>query len=170
MQIVIEGTDFPRLSPETQKELLQYLAAKPQAGAGTAGKPQAARTGASDRGRFHWRRPIDLDHDLTVKLMHGLGDDHRRRLHVFAENGGRASMRSLLEVTGDSDWHVLSYFQSVVTRKLRRLLNDREKIVHLIGWDYDSAVWNEDHTVLVDGVYYVTDPSAAALQGYFHLS
>ena len=38
-----------------------------------------------------WREPIDLDPDLTAKLLRGLAENHRLRLEVFARQGTRVS-------------------------------------------------------------------------------
>jgi hypothetical protein len=99
--------------------------------------------------------------------MHGLADNHRRRLEAFAGKNGRISVKQLLKVTGDRDPKVLSYFQSVVTRKLRRILGDTDKKTFLIGWDYASTRWNKAHTEILDGDYYVTDRTLSALKNYF---
>lgn len=160
MRLVIEGEDFRRLSSETQRDLMKLLTGKNYMEA-----PEPPR-----KSRYRLREPIDLTPELTAKLMHGLADDHRRRLEVFARNEGRVSMQELLKLTNDTDWHVLSYFQSVVTRKLRRLLPESGKNVQLIGWDYDSTQWNADHTQIVDGTYYVTGESARCLRSHFHMT
>jgi hypothetical protein len=55
----------------------------------------------------------------------------------------------------------------VVTRRLRRLMNDTEKKANLIGWDYDSTQWDDAHTEIIDGVYYVSEKSAGALATLF---
>ena len=73
-------------------------------------------------------------------------------------------------MTGDKDPRVLSYFQSVVTRKLRRILGDSEKKTYLIGWDYASTKWNKEHTEILDGEYYVTRKSLSALKSFFRNS
>ena len=99
--------------------------------------------------------------------MHGLADNHRRRLEAFARNNGRITVKQLLKVTGDRDPKVLSYFQSVVTRKLRRILGDSEKKTFLIGWDYASTKWNKAHTEILDGDYYVSNRTLNALKSYF---
>lgn len=110
-----------------------------------------------------WRNPIDLDLDLTTKLLRGLADNHRSRLEVFANHGPRVSMRDLLAVTDDNDLRVLSYFQGSLTRKLRRLLNDRAKQIHLIGWDYATTRWDVEHLNIVDGICYVTEATRSSL-------
>jgi hypothetical protein len=158
MRLVIESDDFRRLSTDTQRDLMRLLSGKSFIEA-----PERVR-----KSRYRWRRPMDLTPELTAKLMHGLTEEHRRRLELFAGKNGRVSMKELLEVTGDHDWHVLSYFQSVLTRKLRRLVPDADRALHLIGWDYDSTVWDQDHTRIVDGVYYVTEESARCLRSHFH--
>lgn len=160
MQIVIEQSDFRRLSPETQREVIQLLSGRalPEA--------QAQRTRPLAQG-VRWRRPVDLTAELTRMLVHGLSDDHRRRLGLFANKDGRVKMSELLAINGDSDMRVLSYFEGVLTRKLRRLIDDSEKKATLLGWDYDSTKWNKDNTTIVDGVYYVTEGTAAALRDYF---
>ena len=158
MRLVIEASDFRRLSAETQKELIRHF----------AGRNFLETKEGRRRSQYEWREPIDLDHDLTVQLMHGLAENHRKRLEAFAKNKGRMSMKQLLKVTGDKDPSVLSYFQSVITRKLRRILGDKEKRTYLIGWDYGSTKWNKAHTEIIDGDYYVTDKTSSALKTYFH--
>lgn len=153
MNIVLDQNDFRRLSPRSQREILEHL----------SGKALAGPEGTKRRERLFWRRPVDLSPDLTVKLVHGLGDIHRKRLEVLARKGGRASVKELLAVSGDTDWHVLSYFQSVLTRRLRRLIDDPEKKAELIKWDFDSTKWDRDRTTIVDGIYYCSKATASAL-------
>jgi len=64
--------------------------------------------------------------------------------------------QDLLAATGDSDLRVLSHFHCAVTRKLRRLLGDRDNKVHLIGWDFASTTWDDAHARIIDGECYVT--------------
>ena len=114
---------------------------------------------AAKRGKTNldlWRTPIDLSPELATRLLHGLAENHRRRLEVFARQGERVSIRDLLAVTGDTDLRVLSYFQGALSRKLRRLLADEEKKVHLIGWDFTATEWDDKRAKIVDGVCYVT--------------
>ena len=132
MRLVIEASDFRRLSAETQKELIRHFAGK---------SFLDARSGRR-RGHYEWREPIDLNRELTRQLMHGLAESHRRRLEAFVEHGGRITQKQLLGITGDREARVLSYFQSVITRKLRRILGDTEKKTYLIGWDYSATKWN----------------------------
>ncbi len=157
MRIVIEAADFRRLSAGTQSELLELLAGKRIADvAKTAKKPSV-----------NWRHPVDLTPELAVKLIHGLAENHRRRLELFARKGGRVSMKALLAVTRDTDLRVLSYFQGAVSRKLRRLLGDHTKQAQLLGWDYESTKWDKEHKHIINGIYYVTDKTTKALEAYF---
>lgn len=158
MRLVIEASDFRRLSADTQKELIRHF----------AGRNFLDAREARRRGQHEWREPMDLNRDLTVQLLHGLSNNHRQRLEAFARNNGRIAMKKLLKVTGDTDPRVLSYFQSVITRKLRRILGDSEKKTYLIGWDYESTSWNKEHTEIIDGDYYVTNRTLSALKAYFH--
>jgi len=157
MRLVIEANDFRRLSADTQKELIRHF----------AGRNFLEAKEGRRRGQYESREPIDLNRDLTLQLMHGLADNHRRRLEAFARSNGRMAMSRLLKVTGDTDPRVLSYFQSVITRKLRRILGDSEKKMYLIGWDYASTKWNKAHTEIVDGDYYVTNRTLNALKAFF---
>jgi hypothetical protein len=157
MRLVIEANDFRRLSADTQKELIRHF----------AGRNFLEAKEGRRRGQYESREPIDLNRDLTLQLMHGLADNHRRRLEAFARSNGRMAMSRLLKVTGDTDPRVLSYFQSVITRKLRRILGDSEKKMYLIGWDYASTKWNKEHTEIVDGDYYVTNRTLNALKAFF---
>ena len=69
MRVVIEQSEFQRLSPEAQQEIIERLA-------GSA--VQVAKHARSGVG-LHWRRPVDLTEDMAARLMHGLSDPHRRR-------------------------------------------------------------------------------------------
>lgn len=157
MRLVIEASDFRRLSKETQQELIRHF----------AGKSFLEAKESRRRGSHEWREPIDLNRELTRQLMHGLADNHRRRLEAFVKGNGRISQKQLLKVTGDRDARVLSYFQSVITRKLRRILGDTEKKTYLIGWDYAATKWNKEHTEIVDGEYYVSSRTLNALRSFF---
>lgn len=157
MRLVIEASDFRRLSAETQKELIRHF----------AGHSFIEAKESRRKETHEWREPIDLSRDLTMQLMHGLAENHRRRLEAFTRHDGRVTMKQLMKVTGDRDPRVLSYFQSVITRKLRRILGDNDKRTYLIGWDYASTKWNKQHTRIIDGDYYVTKKTLNALKSYF---
>ncbi len=109
---------------------------------------------------------MDLTPELASRLLHGLAENHRNRLALMIRKGGRASMVDLLDVTGDSDLRVLSYFQGALSRKVRRLVGAEDKRLHLIGWDFDSTEWNDDHTAIVNGECYITDASVKALRKF----
>ncbi len=157
MRIVIEQSEFRRLSPETQKELLEAFAGKGLFGLKPAKKPPNAL----------WREPMDLSEDLAARLLHGLSEPHRVRLELFAKQGGRVTQRELLKTTNDSDMRVLSHFQAVLSRRLRRFLDDPDKRIHLIGWDFDATKWDKSHTSIINGIYYVTDATTRTLQDFF---
>jgi hypothetical protein len=136
MRIVIEQTDFRRLSAGTQRELIQAFTGKAPVAAEVPNKP----------GKLLWRQPMDLSPELAVRLLHGLSEPHRARLKLFARRGGRVTQRDLLKATDDKDMRVLSHFQAVLSRRLRRLLDDPEKRIHLIGWDFEATKWDKSHT------------------------
>ena len=158
MQIVIDRSDWQRLSAPARQELLQLL--------GSEAATAAPRSSSEQRG-FRWRVPHDLTPALGKKLLRGLSEDALKRLKLFARNGGRVTMRDLLAVTKDSDLHVLSAFEGTVTRKLRRLIGDDNKIASLIMWDYDAEQWDSEHKELIDGVFYVSPATAQVLQRQF---
>ena len=159
MHIVIEQSDFRRLSAETQKELIEAF----------AGQPSIVAAPAKAQSKLLWRRPMDLSPDLAVRLLHGLSEPHRVRLRLFAQKCGRVTQRELLSATDDADLRVLSHFQAVLSRRLRRLLDDPEKRIHLIGWDFDATKWDKSHSNIINGIYYVTEPTTRTLQGYFEI-
>ena len=159
MRIVIEQTDFRRLSAGTQRELIQAFTGKAPVAAEVPKKP----------GKLLWRQPMDLSPELAVRLLHGLSEPHRARLKLFARRGGRVTQRDLLKATDDKDMRVLSHFQAVLSRRLRRLLDDPEKRIHLIGWDFEATKWDKSHTDIINGVYYVTEPTARTLRDYFEI-
>ena len=158
MQIVLDASDLRRLSPFARSELLRLFQAD-----GAASVP----TRVVNKKGFRWRVPYDLTPELARKLMRGVGQDARKRLQLFARDGGRATMRELLAVTRDADLHVLSAFEGALTRKLRRLVGDDEKIVSLIMWDYDAEKWDPEHKTLLDGVYYVSPATVQAFRQVF---
>ena len=154
MQIVIGQSEFRRLSPGTQKELLEHLA--------------GGRLPREIRGRqsteLHWRKPVDLTTPMITKLLHGLSETQKKRLELFASKNGRATVTELLAVTGDTDWRTLSHFQAVLTRRLRRLIDDPDKKAEVIKWDFESTKWDGDGSNIVDGVYYVSPRTAQSLR------
>lgn len=154
MHIVIEPKDFRKLSTDTQRELIRKFADPKLL--------QSKRTASS--AETNWKKPMDLNKTLAQRLVNGLSENHRKRLEVLVRNNGRARMTELLAVTGDTHWRALSLFEGAMTRRLRRLIGDVEKKAHLIGWDYDSTVWDKDHKEIEDGVYYVTPRTAKALK------
>jgi hypothetical protein len=160
MRLVIEETDFRRLSAGTRRELLDTFAGN-KATVGEGGAKQTAST--------LWRRPIDLTPELTTRLLHGLSEPHRERLKLFAKRDGRVSQKELLKVTNDTEMRVLSHFQGVLSRRLRRFIDDPEKRIHVIGWDFESTKWDKSRSTIVDGIYYVTDTTTKSLQDYFGL-
>lgn len=160
MRLVLDEKDYRRLSAGTQKELIEVL----------AGKRVVDLKSASTKTSMGWDRPVDLTPELTAKLMHGLAENHRLRLELFSRKKGRVSMREVLAITKDKDVRVLSYFQGAVTRKLRRILDDPNKRVYLLGWDYDSTKWDREHKTIVDGVLYVTGATSESLRQYFTAS
>lgn len=117
-----------------------------------------------DKSSDLWRRPMDLTPELASRLLHGLAENHRNRLALMTRNGGRATMVDLLGVTDDKDLRVLSYFQGALSRKVRRLTGAEDNRLHLIGWDYDTTQWNDDHTEIVNGDCYLSDASVKALR------
>jgi hypothetical protein len=142
MHIVIEPKDFRKLSIDTQRELIRKFA-----------DPKLLGSRRTARGaETTWKKPMDMNKTLAKRLVNGLSENHRKRLEIFARNNGRARMTELLSVTGDSHWRALSLFEGAMTRR------------HLIGWDYDSTVWDKDHKEIEDGVYYVTPRTAKALK------
>ena len=156
MRLVIEESDFRSLSTELQMELLKRFAGIDLRPAPPP-KPSRAR----------WRVPVDLSHDLAMKLLHGMPEEHKRRLRLFARDDGRVRMSELLSTMGNKDVRALSHFEGAVTRRLRRIMDDEEKKAHLIGWDYESTRWDKDSSTIVDGDYYVTPRTARVLMEYF---
>lgn len=99
-----------------------------------------------------------------MKFVHGLTSDQRRKLELFAKKGGRVRMREIMDLSGDSDLSGASEFQKLMTRRLRRLIDDPDKKAQLIGWDFEATKWDKKQTTIIDGVYYVTETTAASLR------
>ncbi|TQV78339.1 hypothetical protein [Denitrobaculum tricleocarpae] len=179
MQIVVEDRDFRRLKPETQQDLLSLLIgkklpslqsgaskpnpSKPNSPKSDASKPSSSKPGPSSN-RLKWREPVDLRPEQAMKFLHGLSSDHRRKLELFSKKSGRVRMRDIMKMSGDTDLRGASDFQRLMTRRLRRLIDDPEKKAQLIGWDFDATKWDEKQTTIIDGVYYVTETTAASLR------
>ncbi len=167
MRLVIEQSDFRRLSAQTRNELIEAFTGKslaaPQPAKSSAPKSSVPKSSV----KALWREPMDLSPELAARLLHGLSQPHRARLALFAKKGGRVTQRDLLKATNDSDMRVLSHFQAVLSRRLRRLLDDSDKRIHLIGWDFNATKWDKSHSDIINGVYYVTEATARVLQDYF---
>jgi len=160
MRIVIEQSDFRQLSAEARREIIEKF----------AGEMLELKRSAKSGESLRWREPVDLNEDMATRLIHGLAEPHKRRLELFAKKGGRVRQKDLLAVTGDTDMRTLSHFQAVLTRRLRRFLEDPDKRIHLIGWDFGSESWDAEHKELLDGTYYVTDRTADALKSHFGIA
>ena len=154
MRLVIEQEEFRELSSDTQKELLERF----------AGKHVLAGTKPRYQKKIPIRRPIDISEEQAKRLVHGLSDDHRRRLQLFARKNGRVRMKEILALTGEKDLRATTAFQSEVTRRLRRLIHDPDRVAQLIAWDIDATKWDDKKTTIVDGVYYVSPRTAAQLK------
>lgn len=157
MQIVIGADDFRQLSPNTQKELLRQF----------AGSEWADRIRKSNEAGADSPHLVDLAVDQVGHLIEELPTDHRRRLQLFAERGGRVRMSDLLAVTGDTERRSVSQFQCALTQKLRAVLGDEAADAQLIGWDPRSTQWDDRHADIVDGVYYVSSTTAHSLRSFF---
>lgn len=157
MLITIDQGDFKRLSPAVQKELIEYLAGS---------WPSLDQSRHATAG-LRWREPVDLSPDQAVRLIHGLSEDHRRRLKLFARKNGRVRVSEILKLTGETDLRATSDFQKEMTRRLRRLIKDPERKAQLIDWDFEATKWDASQTTIVDGVYYVSKETAETLRGYF---
>jgi len=121
MQLVIDQTDFVRLSTTARSELLRLLGGEAQ--------PSAPAASAPAKRNFRWRQPHDVTQALLQKLLKGADAATRERFAIFARNNGRASMKQLLAVTKDKDWHALTPWEGSITRRLRRLVGDDNRIV-----------------------------------------
>jgi hypothetical protein len=168
MHLVIEPTDFARLSTGARDEILHLLQ-------GPGGRRTAMRTTAANDGPaaaptkqgFRWRAPHDLNGKLVKRLLRGIDEATQKRLRLFARNDGRVSAKKLLAVTGDKDWKVLSAFEGQLTRRLRHLVGDENRMVSFMMWDYDSEKWDANHESLTDGVYYISPATTIALKAHF---
>lgn len=169
MHLVIEPTDFARLSAGARDEILHLLQ-------GANGRRTAMRTTAAAndgptlapaKQGFRWRAPHDLNGKLVKRLLRGIDEATEKRLRLFARNDGRVSAKKLLAATGDKDWKALSAFEGQLTRRLRHLVGDDNRMVSFMMWDYDSEKWDAGHENLIDGVYYISPATTAALQAHF---
>ncbi len=169
MHLVIEPTDFARLSTGARDEILHLLQ-------GPGGRRAVQRTTAAVSEKpasapakqgFRWRAPHDLNGKLVKRLLRGIDEATEKRLRLLARSDGRVSAKKLLAVTGDKDWKVLSAFEGQLTRRLRHLVGDENRMVSFMMWDYDSEKWDAAHENLLDGVYYVSPATAAALKTHF---
>ena len=156
MKIQIDESDFQQLSPAVQRELLERFAGD----SGVYGRKRRRAKPA----KLDWRRPVDLTEEQAQRLLHGLSEDHKKRLALFMRKSGRVRMKEILALTGETDLRATTAFQRVVTRRLRRLIEDPERKAQLIAWDFDATKWDEDRITIVDGVYYVSEATASALR------
>jgi len=153
MQIVIDRSDFRRLSQAAQRELLELLGARPA---------EAEPKKAEAKG-LRWRVPYELSEELGQRLLAKLDQRHIDLLRLFARKDGRVGMKEIQKATGAGDLKVMSTLQQEITRRLRHLIADPEKKASLIHWDFDATKWDEGQTTIVDGVYFVSPGTAGVL-------
>lgn len=153
MQIVLEPTDFRRLSAGTQRELLGLLG--------------GAARGDAEASALRWRAPYPLTHDQAERLVASLPGKAQRRLALFATLSGRVRMKDLMAVDDSRDLRSTTRFVRDMATRLRRLIDDPEKKAQLIQWDFDATRWDKSRQTIVDGVYYVAPETAAALRALF---
>lgn len=153
MQIVIDRSDFRRLTPATQRELLELL---------TGRAPEPAPKKSEAKG-LRWRVPYELSPELAQRLVAKLGERQVALLRLFARKDGRVGMKEIQKLTGSKDLREMSELQQDITRRLRHLIDDPEKKAALIHWDFDATKWDEGQTQIVDGVYFVSPGTAKAL-------
>lgn len=152
MQLVIDRSDFRRLSPAVQRELLEQFAGR---------APEPVRP--AETGGLRWRVPYDLSADLAQRLLAKLDERQIDLLRLFARKDGRVGMKEVKRLTGSDDLKEMSELQQDITRRLRHLIDDPEKKATLIHWDFDATTWDAGQTQIVDGVYFVSPGTARAL-------
>lgn len=152
MQLVLDTQDLHRLSDAARQEVLSLFQA-----------PATAATPAPER-RLRWRAPYDLNEEQAERLVQSLPEKHRARLALFANRTGKVRIAELMRLGGESDLKETSAFVKEVTRRLRRQIDDPDKIAQLIQWDFDSTRWDAGRTTIVDGTYYVSPATAHSLR------
>ncbi len=154
MQIVIDRSDFRRLSSAAQREILEVLTGK---------APVAAKQQRQEAKGLRWRVPYDLSEDLAQRLVAKLEPRHLDLLRLFARKDGRVGMKEVQRLNGASDLRAMTTLQQDITRRLRHLIDDPEKKATLIHWDFDATKWDKHKTTIVDGVYFVSEATAKTL-------
>lgn len=154
MQLVIDRADFRRLSPTTQRELLEFLTGRSET--------PSKRTEAPG---LRWRVPYDLPEEIAQRLIAKLDGKHLELLRLFAKSkDGRVSMSQLLKLTGSDDLKATTELLHDITSRLRRLIDDPDKKAQLAHWDFDATKWDEGKTTIVDGVYFVSEKTRRTLE------
>jgi hypothetical protein len=154
MQLIIDRADFRRLSPATQRELLEMLTGRAET--------QAKRSEAPG---LRWRVPYDLPEDIAQRLVAKLDGKHLELLRLFARSkDGRVTMQQFLKLTGSGDLKSTTELLHDITSRLRRLIEDPEKKAQLAHWDFDATKWDAGQTTIVDGVYFVSDKTRKTLE------
>ena len=159
MQIVIEAKDFKNLSEATQNEILAALTGRASQDAAKAKGQEEVETAG-----LRWREPVSLDAEQCRLLSQGMTRKQLDILRAFANKSGRASMKKLLEITGEKDLHGISKFQGLATRHLRRIIKDPHYKAQLFAWDFDKTKWDKGGTNIVAGEYYVAAKTAESLR------
>lgn len=149
--ILIERRDIDKLSEPTRKELLGLLLKD-------TAEPMQAEHYFSPEG------PTDLTPQLMKKFMSGVSTRTRDGLKVFAEQNGRAKMSDIVKALELEDWRQTKGFQSGITRRVRSVSGDEDG--YLLEWDESAAVYSDDEE-LVDGEWYLSPATTAALRIYF---
>jgi hypothetical protein len=155
MRIVLDETDFRRLSSAAQEEILGVLS---DDGEAEVGRPAPAQE------PLRWREPYELSEELAERLVASMKKEQRKRLALFAGRTGRVRIKEIMSVAGEEDLRGASAFQRDMTRRLRRIIDDPEHKAQLIQWDFESTKWDSSKTKIVDGVYFVSPVTAHSLR------
>ncbi|WP_203077406.1 hypothetical protein [Falsiroseomonas ponticola] len=151
VQLLLSEADFTSLSPETQRELLDYL----------RGRRRTLTPQGPDGGDdFDWDEVIDLTLDDVKTFMDGCSPETIEGLKVVAEHGP-IIRANLLNAAGITNY---AHFQGRVTKRTRTVTKNRHAF--LFGWDDWSS---PENSAIGCGRYGVTPTTHKALRKFFGL-
>ena len=154
--IVISDSDFGRLSPSTQQELLTLL----QGGEGF---------GALDQDMLEGEEAFPLAPREAKELLRGIAPQSKAILRQFCENvrngTGWATIDELMTASGHDSPAGLMKAMPAITRRLRTVTGNKE--AWIFDWYDEDWEWDRDRRTWAKGLYFIPSPAIQSLRQAF---
>ena len=167
--IVISDTDFGRLSPSTQQELLALL----QGGEALSALDQEMLDDTMPRPPVSWdpegEEAFPLAPREAKELLRGIAPQSKAILRLFCDNvrngTGWATIEELMTASGHDSPAGLMKAMPAITRRLRTVTGNKE--AWLFDWYDEDWEWDQERKTWAKGLYFIPSPAIQSLRQAF---